>query len=523
MAKLPGYDAKQGITTEVPTVKRDMAQEGMRGDNIATLGKAASDISAVWQKAEDFSQTLAQKNYMDQSVTDVLQRFEADPNGRKLEVKEKYQKELQGIKNKSLEGFTNNQAQMEFSADVNAQINSAGIKIESFARAKMIDYTQAELITSHELNKKAFLATGDPAFMAIQKKATALAKEKGFVNNVFVAEEAVKVEEWEKYRYIQMAEEGNPQGAIDMIYASDMSPTDKASAVASVKTITANATAEIDLANLVRANDMVKNTRAVIVDPNKSYVDKLNAIQQNEKFGLDPSDGTKLKAYLDSENRLMAKTYPETKAAMIRTIGGLQKDISADSKIKDVKQFMEDSKAARMTIMERAGAGELTESDEGFILDALDKIVADQNAFAAARLKRETSASKWLAQIPKIWIYGYDNANQDFMKNFNQDRAQADVALVEYFNQTYKKDYDNVRKKEIVAEVTDAVRTNLRNYVRDQLIADNPAVKAPKVESKADIIQRLGISEQEILDTMEVENQTEAEVLDWLRGAEKKE
>lgn len=500
MAKLPGYDSTRQMTTEAPAVRRDIEAEGQMGRNLQVIGKAAVDVANVWQAAEDFSQTLTQQNNMDQRVADVLARAEQDPD---YNNSRSYYADLDKIREDSLTGFSNNQAQLEFSKTVGATIGAARIKVDGLFREKMVDHTKSELVKSHDINRKNFIATGDPSFQERQRQAVLAANQKGFVNEVFVANEGIKIDEWNNLRYLQMAAEGKVTEAIDMIKASAMTPTDKSAAINSIQQIAKQRTIEVEIENINRQQQWIGESREVVKDQNKTYVDKLDYLQQQKKFGMEDAD--LMIKYLNSDNRITAKHHDEQMAATLLQIGQISKGVDKKNKVKDLKELLTDVRNTKKYIIGERIAGRLTQTDEDELIAALDKAADEKTKISVERLKKPLS----------MFHYGYNNAHDDFMILFNGNRTMADAALVEYFHRSEDKKLNDADGKKLAAQVVEIIRDGERKRITDEL---TQSIRPPENLSEAEIMKRAGITEEDIKYNMETYGVSRQEVINRARG-----
>jgi hypothetical protein len=501
MAKLPGFDSTSQMTTQPASVRRDMREEAQFGQDISTVGGAVQEVANVWQEAKNFSQKITAQNNLETQINDIVARAAADPDYNSAE---KYQEELSRVGEKSLEGFSDNIARMEFSTLSNNQIAQANIKVNSIFRDKMIDHTRAEIITQHDLNKSAFIQTGDPAYQEKQLSVSALGFQKGFVSEEFLANEQIKVKDWEKMRYLQIAE-NDPSTAIELVKNSDMLPSEKSAALNNIKSIAEQKDIAQEIERSMRESESVEALRTTINDPAIPYVDKLNAIQQAERFGLPESTAKRMTQYLNSADKVNATSYDDQFSEALVMIGTLEEGIGKKVKIKDARQYMQKVLEARNYIIDQRISGNLTEQDEIDLTKKLNDTVKVEERYGLKKLEKQ---DEWFK-------YDYSEAKKDFLNMFGQNQLKADMAMREFFYSTEGKKLDKKQKKSEVSRIVDEINIKFRENTAKELESIKKAT--PATLSDEEIIKRAGFTEEDVQFTMQQTGKSRSEIINYLR------
>ena len=510
MAKLPGYDSKVGMTTEPASVKRDISQEQQFGRDIQTMGKAASEIAKVWQDAKDFDETLNRQNFLDEKTQEIMIRAEEEPDYKNSD---RYTDDLEQVKGEALEGFSNNLARDKFSVSVQNQTMQTQIKLDGMFRKKMVDNVKGGLIESHDYHKKEFIRTGDHMEMAMQQALVNSAKSKGIVNDVFVANEFIKVNEWKNLRYLQMAQQGNVKEALEMIDASDMQPSEKNAAKSSIMTMAQQGAIIAQVNQINNEQKMYAETDSVIDDPNKSFVEKLSFLEQQRKFGLPPSDYTELLGSLTSKHSVAAESYSGAKAEIALSIKKLNGGIS-DKKDgnKDVKEYLETLKATRKLIAQKANEGVITKDDKAAFINDLNTVTQEETNIAATKMKKKKLAW-WFADYA---VYGYDDAYRDI-----QDQLENKVASDEAFLEIYYADQDNKmnskERKAKVSEVVDKYNSRMAAEIKRQMRESIGLKPSENKLSDKDFLKEIGWTEETIKQAMEEDGSTREQAIQKAR------
>ena len=210
MGKLPVYDSKVSMTTQLQQQPKDMAVASQGGRNLQKLGETVSTIQNAWQEAVDFNDKLTKKNEMDDAIRQVSNEAEKDNDPKNAP---KYNAKLDEIRKQSTEGFSNNLARQEFSATVNDTINRAQIGIDNLFMGKLIDHTKANIKISHKTNKEKYIATGDKKYIQAQKDIVTLADAEGFLKATEIADEEIKMADWDYDRALYDAQK-DPFGTL---------------------------------------------------------------------------------------------------------------------------------------------------------------------------------------------------------------------------------------------------------------------------------------------------------------------
>jgi hypothetical protein len=438
---------------------RDMAQEQQMGRNIASLGKVARDLSMVWQAAEDATQTLDRQNHIDEGQREIYNRAQTEPDYKNSD---QYFADLDALKDSSLEGFSNNEARAKFAITANNQTAAAKIKMDGLFRTKMQDHYKGELITSHDKNKRDYIATGDPMYMEKQKGEALKALEVGAVNEVFVANEGVKVDDWQQLRYLQMAQNGEIREALKLIDESDMQPSEKNAAKASIMTMARQGAIIAEVEQINREQEMYAQSDAFIDDPNKSYVEKLDFLEQQEKFGLTAADKKELVANLTSANKVAAESHSEAKATILLSIDKLDKGITQKKdNYKDIKEYLKGVKATRSLITNKQTEGVITSADKKALLDHLNKTVKEEKNIATNKISKQDGF---------LGIgYGYKDAYKDFNDAFGGVPGLADEALIELFETSEVNKLKDAGQKQEVLSIIDRYNERLRKETIERI------------------------------------------------------
>jgi len=434
MAKLPGYDSSKVMSTEPSVQMKDMAQEQQMGKNIQSLGKVARDLATVWQDAEDAAQTLEGQNKIDLGQADVFDRAAKDP---KYDNSEEYHDDLEKIREGSLENFTNDQARQKFAITANNQTAAARIKVDGVFRTKFQDHYKGQIITSHEKNKREYISTGDEAAMDKQRLAVGIALEKGAVSEVFVANEEVKIQDWNHLRYLQMAQNGQVEEALKMIDESDMQPSEKNAAKASIMTMARQGAIISQIEQINAEQQMFAESDAFIDDPDKSYVEKLDFLEQQKKFGLSAADYTKLLGSLTSANKIAAESHAEANADIALSIARMDGGITQKKDgMRDIGEYLRSLKKTRELITDKHAQGVITRAEKTDFIADLNKIVEEEENIATNKIKKKTLAAPGFG----LFTYGYDDAYKDMQENLEAP-GLIDKAFLDFY-------YENIRQRQ---------------------------------------------------------------------------
>jgi len=277
MAKLPGYDSQQGLTTQPGSVQRDINAEAQAGRNIQNIGKAAQDIASVWQGAKDFTETLKGQNTLDNGQNEIFKKAQLDPDYDNSAV---YHEDLARVRDSSLEGFSSNLARQRFQVTAQNQSAAASIKIDGLFRSKLVDHGKAEIVRSHEKNHAAYIA-GDITAKDKQSEVVANGFEKGFVNAVFVANEDIKFLDWEYDRAIYDAEK-DPFTTLENIDSYDVPAGKKDDLVREIKQIAEIQVKKEDIAVLQTQSQTKK--QYLETSDNRSLSDNLKLLEKGLEF-----------------------------------------------------------------------------------------------------------------------------------------------------------------------------------------------------------------------------------------------
>jgi len=492
MAKLPGYDSSQQMSTEPSTQMRDMAQEQQMGKNISGMGKVATDVATVWQEAEDAATTLNRQNFMDEAQRDIFNRAQKDPDYANSTT---YHEDLEKVREGSLEGFTNNEARAKFAITSSNQTAAANIKIDGLFRTKFQQFYQGEIITSHEKNKKEFIAGGGQAAKDKQIAAVQEAFDKGAVSAVYVANELAKIDDWDNLRYLQMAQEGQIREALEMIDSSDMQPSEKSAAKQSILTMAAQGAiiAKVEQLNLEQA--MYAETDAVLDDPEKSYVEKMDFLEQQKKFGLNDKDAKDLEKSLNSSDKIEAESHSESKAMVVLAIAGLQNGIT-DKKdgMKDISEYLQGVKATRQMITDLHTNGRITKADKDGFIQKLNTTVKEEKNIAANKIAKQKLAIWPLSYV----VYGMDDAYKDMKEYLKVPHLAAEALLdleseLNSYDPTAGSKDKFISVKDRTMNIIDKYESKMADNVRRSMREDKGlAPKAPL--SDAEVLKEAGAS-----------------------------
>jgi hypothetical protein len=512
MAKLPGYDSKQGMTTDVGTVKRDIGAEMQTGKNITAIGKAAQDIATVWQDAKDFSETLTKQTADEKEINTILQEAEADPDHTNDAI---YKERIRAIKDRMGEGFSSNIAQKKYSVFANNAVAAAEIKVDGLFRGKTIDHTKGQIVEQHEINKQLYIKTGDWQYQQKQKELVELARQKGFVNEIFTANETIKVDDWEKLRYLQVAET-DPEAAVDMVKNSDMNPTEKAAALNNIKSIASQGDIKREIAATQQNIKTTTDIETFVDDPTKTYVEKLDAIEQAERFGYPAKDVTRMKAYLTSKEKEAAQSHDKEFAMAVEMIGtlegGLKKPSKKDAPFKDSLEYMRSVKDTKDFILDMHTKGRITLEEKNKLNESLAAKTATEAKHGMKSIGKDRS---WLN--PGNWFnYSYDDARIDFQKQFNKNEAKVNAAMKRYFYAVEGEKLSGRERKDKMAEIVDVINGDARDATVAQMETIRKAV--PKNLSDEEILKANGFSEDDVTYTMQQTGKSRQEVINHLRG-----
>ena len=503
MAKLPGYDASVNTTTSPGSVLRDPAKESQGGRNVRKMGQAVKQVSAAWQQVTDFSDKVTAQDNMDKELQELHNRAIADPDYKNSEV---YHQELADIRDKSLSGFSNNLARMEFSATANHQVNSARAQVDGIFRAKEIDHTTGKIVSQHEQNKNKFLANGDPNFKAAQIALAEEAFRRGFVTEVYVANEKIRVNDWDNLRYMKIAET-DPERAIDMIKASDMLPTEKAAAISNVKRVVSQSQVKQELATIKTNIDVSEKLTESIKDPGKDYVAKLEEIEMAEKFGFPKADADRLRDNLLSADAISGVEHSEEMAKAIMMVDFLKVGLDKDSKKKDAIAYMKAIKDTKDQLLEMNTKGLITQGE-------LEKLYGD------IKKNSSTDETKGLGLIGKgsSWGYQYNDAKDTFDFAFEDNQAKSSYALRQFFYETVDRDLSGQEKKDKVAKIIDTMNGASRKEVAAtvEVVRKTKPSKKGK-ETDVQLLKRLGYSEADVTENMKNYNLTREALFARLR------
>ncbi len=508
MAKLPGYDSKVTMSTEPSAQMRDMAQEQQMGKNIQSLGKVARDLAIVWQTAEDAEQTLSSQLGMDEGQRIIFDDAAKDPDYKNSE---QYHTDLDNVRIHATEGFTNNEAAAKFSITANNQTAAAKIKMDSMFRTKFNDHYKSKVIESRDASKRDYIASGDEAARDKHRGVVAEALRVGAVGEVFVANEAVLVDDWENLRYLQVAET-DPDAAIEMVKNSTMDPTQKQAALNAIKSIATQGKIKRAIktyqSNVIVTEDLEK----IIDDPQKSYVEKLDAIEQSEKFGYPEADAKRLKANLDSTHKDNVEPHDEQFALVTEMIGSLQSGFTKDGKFKDALEYMRMVKDTKDYIVDSHTDGRITTKEKNDLNASLKKTVSPEakNAMKVAGDDR----SWW--NPGNYWNYSYDDARISFDGIFNKNKAKTSAAMKQYFYAVEGEDLSRKDRRAKVTEIADMINGESRINTIAELEANKGSV--PKDMNDDEAIKKAGFTEADITFTMEQTGKTRAEVIRHIRG-----
>jgi hypothetical protein len=485
MAKLPGYDSQRQMSTEAPTQMRDMAQEQQMGKNIQALGTVARDLSKVWQAAEDAATTLEKQNQLDEAHRVILDKSAKDPDYKNSE---QHRLDLDEARENSLQGFSNNEARSQFAITANNQTAAAKIKVDGIFRGKLQQHYQGEIVTSHDKNKRDYIA-GDLSAKEKQEAVIAEALEKGAINKVFAANESVKIAAWDQYRYIQMAQDGQVREALALIDASTMQPSEKNAAKAA---ILASARQGEIIAQVNQANkeqQMYAETDAVIDDPNKTFVEKLDFIEKQKTFGLPDADAKELTKSLYSENRGAAERHADAYALILLSIDNLDKGITDKKRNKkDIKTYLQSIKSARSLITNKYTEGVITLADKKKLLESLQVVTEDELRIATGQMKKQGD----------MFGYGYKDAHEDFLKLFEGNVGLADEALVELYQRSTEGKWKDGREKKEVGVIKLEIDDRLRRETVQKIFDEAGSTREIEVESSEDVMKRHGVNYADI-------------------------
>ena len=508
MAKLPGYDSSIKMDTSPASVQRDMAVSEQTGKNIASMGKVASDMAQVWQNAEDAAQSLNRQNFLDTGHTAILDKAAKDPE---YNNSEQYHSDLEELKNGSLEGFTNNEARAKFAITSNSQTNAAKIKVDGIFRTKFQDHYKADIVTSHDKNKKAYIA-GDLAAKDKQLGVVANAIAVGGVSELYAANEGVKVEGWDQLRYIQMAAEGHVREALKLIDDSTMQPSEKNAAK---QAILSNANQGAIIAKVEQANKeqaMFGQTDTFIDDPNKTFVEKLDYIEQQKKFGLTATDAADLTASLLSENKEMAESHSDAKALILLSVEGLKGGVNSKKKNhKDVMAYLKSVSATRKMITQKHTEGVITKEDKDGYLEDMNTILGKERGIALGKIKRDTGGPFGIG-------YGMDDAYKDFLREFDGVSGLADEALIELYEKSKDGKMKDGAEQAEVSRIIIKTKERLHKQVIENIYKEaGSSVKPVKVETDEALFKRHGTNMEAVESWANEHNKTVDEVLQLMR------
>ena len=510
MAKLPGYDSKVEMTAQPASVQRDIQQEQQYGRDLSTIGKAASDIAKVWQDAKDFEETLNRKNYLDNKTQEIMIRAEEEPDYKN---NSRYDQDLAKLKEEALQGFSNNLARDKFSLEVQNQTAQTQIKLDSMFRAKMVDTVKGEIIESHEYHKKEFIRTGDHMNLAMQQAVVNGANQRGIVNDVFVANEAIKIEEWKNLRYLQMAQEGRVKEALQMIDQSDMQPSEKNAAKSAIVTMSQQNAIVAQVNKINNEQKMYAEANAVVDDPNRTFVDKLSFLEQQRKFGMPASDYTELIGALTSKHSVAAESHASAKTEIALAITKLDGGLSQKKKgNKDVKEYLESLKATRKLITQKAAEGVITRDDKtGFLAD-LDKATKEETSIAASKMNKQKLAW-WFADYA---VYGYDDAYKDIQDQL-ENKVLSDEAFLEIYYADRDKKMTSKDRKAKVSEVVDKYNSRLAAEIKRQMRENIGLSPAENKVPDAEFLKEIGWTEETVQRAMEEDNASRDAVIEKAR------
>ena len=527
MAKLPRYTSQQNMTTQPATAQRSVGSELLESKALGQLGASVQEVAGIWQRAEEFSMKLNKSQNMQEGTQALESGFAGYNDFNSVDdIKNelaKYQEQANALQTESMTGFANNNTKMEFGAEVKSHMNGTMINLEKMARTKMIDFTKGDIMRANNTNKNGFIMTGDPAYKQYQK--AIIRDGEAFLDYKDKVGFQMEVDSWDSLRYLQKAGEGDLDGAYEDVKNNpNMSATEKASAFSSIQTIAKQSNMKMVLESTMSVNKRVDDTYQAIKNPQLSYVDKLDLINKQEKF-VDKGSIDIMKNYIDSTDIVMAKTYPNTISQLQLGLAKFQKGLTAKSDIKDIKEYLDDVNKTRLSIMTDRAKGRLTDQHEDMLLDELDEYAQFSYASASKKLESLGSDAPIWAPTPigrkiyGLFDYGYDNAHDDFMSNFNDNSASTDLAMMEYFNQSYKKDLDEEQKKELVNTISDGIHKDIRETIRNTLLSNNPDLSRRKPETDAQAMARHNATEQDVKATMDKHGVTRKEVINRLRNS----
>jgi len=492
MAKLPGYDSSRQMDTSAPAVMRDMAVEQTMGKNIQTLGKAARDISKVWQAAEDSAQKLSSQNKLDEGQREIFARA-----GKDIDYKNsaQYHEDLDTLNRESLEGFTNNEAAAEFSITSNNQTSAAKIKIDGVFREKLLDWKNANVIRSGKGNHTEYIE-GDLGAIEKQRKVIEDAlPEAGFE----VTEKRLQeLEKWDYDRAIHDAQNGK----LLPLDQYQIQPGKKDDLAREIKQI-----AEIR----VKLNDV-------------AVLEKQATNQK--KFVEDQTAGMSLEESLDRldtalETKSMDKTWAETRRASILSAAGVDAEMQADyfyeivQKInranakykikkssKNAKDYIRESNEALIMINEGRADGRIDLKSEGLL---------NTRIYTKDVAEAEQDAGKKLIA-----------ATEYFEATLTPDEVP--LAIVDYFERTQKTSkHANAKEEALLNDIQRKVRGDSTARAKEavDIITAREAAQQSEELSDDQILKRFNVTDAELKANM-AGGKTKEEIVNHLRKVLKK-
>jgi len=182
------------MTTQRTGALRSVQSETASARATAGMGTAIEGIADSFQKAQDYSDTLENKNRADIRFREIREAYAMD---RDPKNKEMYQKQIQDVKD-SIGEFSNNLARLEFDQYLQSQINREEIILDNAFFKKNVDWTVANIDTQGQVNINKHIQ-GDPNAYATQKNvvATAWNGGKGYLTPQMYQQKQPNISKWD--------------------------------------------------------------------------------------------------------------------------------------------------------------------------------------------------------------------------------------------------------------------------------------------------------------------------------------
>ena len=187
MAKIPIYQSNERLTTESPSVRRNLQIEGQAGRNLGASGKAIVRAGQAIKDAYDFQQIEEAKLKTIEGISAIEQKAVED--GDNTGDLRPYEDDLGRLKNDVLKGISSPALKNRFSMNLDLHATQTKTKIKSIFCARMKDKGIDTMNCLNEIYVQEYAETGNKnSFTEIENNVKKYVKM-GFIN----ADDAEKI------------------------------------------------------------------------------------------------------------------------------------------------------------------------------------------------------------------------------------------------------------------------------------------------------------------------------------------